>query len=275
LLVNDHPGRSLSHFNKLCPHFKTHNETQSHFLTCHEITSNWSAAETENLPNSIKQSNLKELIQILSWATSVCRSNNSILPQALHQPLYFKLIEEQSNIGRNQILKGRLSTEWVHHFELAYPTQVETIVAQLITSLWKAVIEIWHKRCELLHKHNKDSTNHAIQQLQPQLETIYEMKPRLDVTDQQILEQTLHSTLAMTPKAIRDWIKRVGTFAKQGLIRTRRYEKLPNHAITSFFLPRSRDNSRLSILEGMHPETNANPPNTSPDPNANENKRPP
>jgi hypothetical protein len=133
----------------------------------------------------------------------------------------------------------------------------------------------WHKRCEVLHENNEQNTTNLIQHLHPQVTAIYEQKTRLDSLDQTALEQPITSTLAIPLKAIRDWIKRVGTFVRQGIARAQRRTKSQNHAITNFFAPvRNRINHR-SHAQDRNQTNSTDPADLSPDPNANENSNPP
>jgi hypothetical protein len=253
-------------------------ETQQHFLSCTDTTSAWNDTIQANQPTCIRLRENKSLLRILLWATTTNSTNNKTLPQYLVIPQYEQLITEQTAIGWSQVIKGRLSTEWVRHLEKANPNKGEEEATDIITSLWKSVLTNWKRQCDVQHQKNQNQTNIITQHLTTQVEAIYLKKANLDIIDQQVLDQTIHSTLNFPVTALRECIKHTGSFVKQGLIRAKTRLKAQNHAITNFFLPLTRQQPIPSTCNNTAAQTTHNPAEhttNQPDPNAKENMRSP
>jgi hypothetical protein len=212
LPVNGHPGRNLPELLTKCPHCKINKETQQHFLSCPETTTMWQDTIQANLPTFLRQPEHKQLLSILLWASTTNSSNNNIVPQSLLTTRHETLLVEQAAIGWNQVIKGRLSTEWVRHLDNINQHKGENHATDIITSLWHSVLTKWHGRCDLQHQQNPNQSSLITQQLQPHIIAIYLKKPELDTIDQKILDQPLETTLRLPIKVLRDWIKHSSSF---------------------------------------------------------------
>jgi hypothetical protein len=171
------------------------------------------------------------LTSIIKWALLHCRDRNApflyTLPHITHDdihPLYFNLIQAQSDIGWNQILKGRWATLWVHHIDLLTPDKGEKVLADLTKNLWYACIAVWKERCNTIHSEDNIQATWK-NQLHPQVKAIYQLKDRLDTTDRLVLDKSMDETLIMPRKALQDWIKSIGNFVKIGLKRANLRQK--------------------------------------------------
>jgi hypothetical protein len=245
LPVNGHPGRAQTCTHQQCPRCHRQKETQDHFLSCPMSQATWATKiATIELP---KTSNSLQILleNLIKWAILNCRTSNQDTPPQHHRKSIQNFIEEQSKIGWNQLLKGRWSKTWVQCLDTIYPEKGEQIAIRIQIQIWKALLHAWNERCDLQHQHNNENTQATHQHLHIQVLAIYEQKQNMDAIDQQALDTPPADTLQMPPKLIREWIRRTGSFVKQGLKRAKERMKIKNHSITSFFLPMSSSDTNI------------------------------
>jgi hypothetical protein len=153
LPVNAHPGSSHA-ISPLCPLCNHHDETQHHFLSCTEIRlqEGWQLAAT----NIKKKANklaidptlTRLLIQsILHWRTSI---NPPVPSYISHQ--YIPLFHQQTSLGWDQILQGRITHQWVHQQNrYAQYSKGQSQLSILFSTILTQVHTIWKIRCEAQH----------------------------------------------------------------------------------------------------------------------------
>jgi hypothetical protein len=151
LPVNGHPGRHQSTRNKMCPHCQRDIESQNHFLICDTTKSDWNSQLANTVCSELTETSQIPLRTILIWALTECRNTNKTLPTTANKPQRTQLIREQSEIGWNQILKGRWSTEWVRQLDKTSPSNGEKLTITLITRIWTTFTKLWHTRCDKQH----------------------------------------------------------------------------------------------------------------------------
>jgi hypothetical protein len=188
---NGHPGRSNQVANRICPCCRTQHATQGLFMTCDSLEVHWITLIDKILQPF--KAHHKVLASILQWALTNCRDHNFPFPTRnediqqndLH-PTYTELIRAQSQIGWNQIIRGRWATQWIQHMELVTPEKSEKHLASITTSIWQATIHTWKVRCDTLHQDDTHIEQHTRLHLRPQVLALYEMKPRLDNIDRRV-----------------------------------------------------------------------------------------
>jgi hypothetical protein len=240
LPVCGHPGQANQQSNKLCPCCRTDTETQGHFMTCNETSDKWNTLiNTILLP---LETHFSTLTHIIRWALTHCRetnhpfpTNSPEIPQSCLRPQYTALIKAQSEIGWNQLIRGRWATQWVQHIELVQPTLGEKHLTSLTTSIWQATLSVWKDRCELLHKNDVSSNKRIKDHLRPQVMALYAMKPRLDNIDRRVLDDPIGETLKLPNPSLRDWLKRTSNVVKIGIQRANQRLKLGNTSIMQYF----------------------------------------
>jgi membrane-bound lytic murein transglycosylase len=136
-------------------------------------------------------------------------------------------------------LKGRWTVEWVHQFDRIHADHGEQLATKLILAIWHAILKMWKCRCDQQHD-SATATSHDRMQLEQTTRALYSQKAQLDAQDQQALDQPIQSTLRLSLKTLKDWVKRTEAFVKQGIRRSRARSKTQNHPITRFFQPASR-----------------------------------
>jgi hypothetical protein len=70
----------------------------------------------------------RTLANIIKWALTHCRDQNVPFPRSFTRiqqseidSTYKDLIQAQSKIGWNQLIRGRWATQWIQHMELDTP----------------------------------------------------------------------------------------------------------------------------------------------------------
>jgi hypothetical protein len=115
LPTNAHPGRAESVEAKKCPYCQEDDETQTHYLRCpHELVDTQWQEHKEKIEAALTKGKthpvLHDLIirAVLEWRTT----SKPTVPRTLPRDL-LPLFTAQSEIGWDQVIKGRLSTQWV------------------------------------------------------------------------------------------------------------------------------------------------------------------
>jgi hypothetical protein len=279
LPVNGHPGRAQIKQNQICPVCNIHQETQTHFMTCDNTRDKWVTILNEhglNTPGELDENT--HLNRILHWAIINYSDVHYTYPTSNVPQQYHHLINTQQELGWNQIILGRWSREWSVLFNPHDYKQGQKLAIRKLTLVWKAMLQLWHYRCDKQHEDSNKQNNQIRLQLTPKVNAIYTQKIHLDHVDRRVLESTITSTLQLPLIKFQDWIRRTEAFVKQGLARTRRRTKAQNHAITSFFQPRQPQNSQQHERHATSQTEISNTTSTThtpPNPTNNENEKPP
>jgi hypothetical protein len=104
------------------------------------------------------------------------------------------------------------------------------------------------------HLNHNQSHIFLKEHLAPQVLAIYSQKHKLDAINQQTLDTPAETILQLPNGTIRDWLKRTGSFVRQGLRRAQHRLKTGNHNIAKFFRPISpMYNSQEANLRAADP----------------------
>jgi hypothetical protein len=210
--VNGHPGQNNHINNQQCPTFKNKRETQEHFFSYQTSAQQW----TETLCNALppKTSNIYQssIIELLQWTLTECSSSTQDLT-ITHLPTSFDtLITEQAKIGWHQVIKGRWTTEWVRILDKSSPGKGELLATTILTSIWRAVFQMWKERCDKIYGDSQATNNKTRTNLQPRVNALFALKNKLDHVDQQALAISPDSVQKMTTRSLQDWIVRTKSF---------------------------------------------------------------
>jgi hypothetical protein len=230
--VNGHAGRANTNNNQLCPMCRNCPETQQHFLSCQALDATWTNKLTKAISIYDTPETPDTTTQLLLWALLTCRTTNHQPPAHLSDPSHIQLLTEQHTIGWDQVMKGRWSVEWVRHFDAYHPDKGENIATKFLTTIWQTIREVWKWRCDTIHQNEATISSNLRLNLTPKVKAIYQQKVKFDTINQKVFTQSLEDTLQMTQKHIQDWLKRTGSFVKNGLQRANRRLKMINHSIT-------------------------------------------
>jgi hypothetical protein len=125
----------------------------------------WNLSLTNTISTELKGESTTHLQTILIWALTNCHDTSKPIPITDGMNRFSQLIQEQTTIGWDQIVKGRWSTEWVRHLEIAFPSKGEQYATNILVSIWKAILKIWNTRCNKQHSHQDLNTVHQKQDL--------------------------------------------------------------------------------------------------------------
>jgi curli biogenesis system outer membrane secretion channel CsgG len=104
------------HSQQTCKLCNEHIETQQHFLSCPQQEDHWEKMIQRALLDDQGNSTHQQLNQMLTCALTKCRTQTETFD--IHAHTNFEtLIQEQSTIGSDRIIKGRWSTAWVQLYD--------------------------------------------------------------------------------------------------------------------------------------------------------------
>jgi hypothetical protein len=103
---------------RLCPYCMSSEETQQHYLTCQhkDLQDQWKTAAIALRKKLLRYHSgvHHQILQLLHRSMTEWRATpNPIRPPNLN-PNFYPLFQRQSEIGWDQVLKGRLTTEWLN-----------------------------------------------------------------------------------------------------------------------------------------------------------------
>jgi hypothetical protein len=150
------PGTADRKFDQTCPRCRSQLETQSHFLTCNVSLVQWNNT-IEKIIQPL-QGQYQTIASIIQWALIHCRDKEIPFPDEQFntasmttQQTYSKLVQAQSAIGWQQILKGRWATNWVDAINQIAPGQGEREMIKITTTICLTLFLMWKQRCDILH----------------------------------------------------------------------------------------------------------------------------
>jgi hypothetical protein len=186
LPVNGHPGRGHILTNQQCMTCKRETETQIHFLQCSLTPNDWetSLLQATDLNTAMNQTSHKGIKKLLQWALTNCRTNSRHLDRNQYPTALSKLISDQTAIGWDQIIKGRWTVEWVRQLDILTPDKGEKNATNILVSIWNATLNMWSKRCSIIHEDAAQLNISQLQQITPKIEALYNTKNQLDRIDQ-------------------------------------------------------------------------------------------
>lgn len=237
LPTNGHP--SCSHaLTTICPLCNAENETQSHFLTCPELSNQWQHAVT-CITTHGKTLNLDpSLLTLITQALSNYQQHVNPIGAGLHYS-YATLIKQQNQLGWSEILCGRLSTQWARlqdrHTGLFNGHQTFT---RFIHYIYTQVLTIWNHRCNIQHDNSSKHQLNVKNQLLVQVQALYNTRPKLLQLDQLMFDVPIPIVMAKPLNQLKFWIQRTTIIVKEGLQRAKAFTKHNTPSIKTFFPPK-------------------------------------
>lgn len=234
LPTNAHKGRSTDNKIPHCPHCQTDEETNEHFLNCPRDTTLWQEAITAIFEkHSTTES--QELCSLLCNAVTTPSKNTNKPPDDLSLNLY-PLYHAQTQIGWNQVLQGRWTHDIVSHYDsLTNSDQGLRWARSLLQELWDAAHDKWKRRCNAAHNTDENNTDTASQEVNNQIDKIYEVQDRIDAVDRKILHRTAEDIKKMPLKKKRAWLRRTQPHITDSLQRAARRQQTNTRPITHYF----------------------------------------
>jgi hypothetical protein len=239
LPVNAHKG-SAHAISALCPICNTENETQNHFTVCTDTRSKlgWKQASSSVRNKANKLTIDPMLTRLMVYALENWRNQTNPPPFPNFLPLsYRQLFKQQSQIGWDQLIKGRLTSLWVHQQDLfSSHNQGLNKLSILVSTIFTEVYRIWKDRCNIQHgKTQTDIDNKIKNQIEPRVQALYATRTRLNNIDQLPFDTPIEAIMAFPLNQLEHWLKRTTKIVKAGLIRARHQDRLQMRPLQFYF----------------------------------------
>jgi hypothetical protein len=149
------------------------------------------------------------------------------------QPLQ-KAYFQQNQIGWDQLLRGRISVEWIkYQNKLTNREDGETTWITIIEHIYTTLHELWLDRNNELHSKATTLVQRRLESIIiPKLTRIYNLQSLVPVQDRQIFELPLEEMIKLNPSYLQRWIERHEFESSK---RENNRLKINNTTITNFF----------------------------------------
>lgn len=178
---------------------------------------------------------------VSDWRTTIRPPRPASLPIQ-----YDALFQAQSKIGWNEILNGRLCTQWSTQQALfSNHSSSHHEFSRLISFIFSQLYTIWKSRCDAQHGTTQtDIDNKRRYQLIPQVQALYDSVDQLDPIDRQYFrDPTIESITKLPVRQLEHWISRTTKLVHTGIKRAKFWATINTRSIRDFFQPTVTPNS--------------------------------
>lgn len=242
LPTHGHPGTKDDITTK-CPCCHVLDETNDHFLSCTNthVVNEWNT-KLETFYQEMKKLEMDPiLLYYMMLALNNWRTTKSPDRPKFCKRQYKKLFKEQTLIGWNQVIMGRLSKSWVdiqNDYHLNTTTNGISIISTAITKVLTMIHQIWTVRCDMKYR-SIDTNPYRINILLPKVNEIYNNSQSINTLDRSYFDIPIETILDYNTPRLQHWIRKTETYLKQAIARTTaQIQQLP--PITRFF-PRRKN----------------------------------
>jgi hypothetical protein len=222
----------------------TTEETQDHFTTCTDTRStlSWKQATLAIRHKANKLAIDPVLIRLIIYALTEWRLQQELIVPAFLPQTYLLLFQQQSKIGWNQIMKGRLTHRWVYHQDMYAPNnQGLTKLSLLVTTIYTEIYKIWKNRCDIQHgKTQADIDDKTKYQIEPRVQALYATRTRLNYLDQLQFDTPIAEIMALPVNHLEHWLQRTTKIVKASLKRARHQDQLQMRPLQFYFPTQTR-----------------------------------
>ena len=152
---------------------------------------------------------------------------------------YDTLFKEQSKIGWNHVIHGRLSKSWVD-IQNQYNFKSDdgiSIMSVAIGKIYKIIYHMWKYRCDIKYR-TIDQTSYLEKILNPKIRELYNKQDDLDAIGKIYFERQITNIFQQTTPYIHQWIKKSEEIIRQSIQRTKnQLDRIPR--LDTFFPRRS------------------------------------
>ena len=209
---------------RCCPVCANKNEVWTHVLRCrHPARLGWRRQLLEKIADFGQKWNTCQAIQavfldgVVGWLEH--NTNDPyLLPAALYDEEFERLIETQNAIGWNQIFLGRFAWQWSDHQPVFYATRQESNPEKrrrsgiqwqtlLISLVWSHWYLLWKIRNADVHGVTTSQQAQAERrQVLLTLRALYQLKPHIEPSVQSLLMTDIREHAAKPTWHIQNWI---------------------------------------------------------------------
>ena len=261
LPTNSHPA-STKPFTTLCTVCNISNETNDHFIECthqhYRVT--WEA----DIIIWYEKVTALQLEPILCYYIMLTLHNSKLFdsPNNIEfcEGNYKKLYLEQTTIGWQQVLYGRLTKTWVdiqNDYLHESTSKGLEIISTAITLLFKVILNRWKTRCH--HQHGKcPQSNENLREhvLLPKVRQLYAASEQMSVNKRQYFNISITNIVQKPTKSLRQWITRSERFLHNTALPTIKKSTKTMQHITQVFQPRKRTTNPTTKQPTKHKQKN-------------------
>jgi hypothetical protein len=237
LPVNASPTRGLLGTARLCPYCNSCEENQHHYYNClhDDLRLKWSEAASNIRKKILKlhQDTHHQLLKLLHSAVTEWRTIEKPQRPDYLIPSFYNLFQQQSHIGWNQIILGRISQAWLSATNSTNPSSWLTSVISII---WQQTHEVWVARCARNHGTEPNSKrSRVILKLKPQVESLFNAQSSLPTSEAYIFANSIEEVLNMPTFSLSNWVFKATNRIKRARQNQRQSnkKKLPLHPFFS------------------------------------------
>ena len=275
LPTNSHPA-SMKPLTPLCTVCNINNETNDHFIECtHQSYRVAWEADVLTWHEKVKALQLEPILcYYIIIALNNWRTFDSIDNIEFCEGIYKKLYLEQTTIGWQQVLFGRLTKTWIdiqNDYLQESTSKGLEIISTSITLLFKIVLNRWKTRCH--HQHGKcapSNDNLREHVLFPKVRQLYADSEQLTTNKRQYFNISIENILQKPTKALKQWITRTDKYLHNILQQEIISSTSDMQPLTQFFQPRKQRNqpkqkqkakpkSKQTLTEISQPEKSFTP----------------
>jgi hypothetical protein len=247
LPVASHP--SLNNENQQCIRCNASIEDQDHWYRCPHNRPNIKeyGKSTQKFMEKIHiHQNFQLPILDAIYSTNVEQ-------HALSQKLY----NQQSSIGWQHLIRGRISKYWIKaHNKITGKSNSRLLFQQLIHHINATLFRLWKDRNDDIHKTDCHIQQRYFQSfVAPRIQFLYSKKDLLPAIDQRIFPMSLQEMLSQPKKYAESWLNTNEKFLKISVQRESKRLKEGNTNITSFFPPNPGNTQRQIPRRQTQPQT--------------------
>lgn len=188
LPTHGHPGTKHDITTK-CPGCHTAEETNDHFLLCTntEIQIEWQQ-QIHQVYDDLQK---LQLDPILTYYTILAIDQWKTISKPEQPPFcydkYYQLFREQSMIGWDHVIYGRLTKSWVdiqndYSSNNANGPNGISLISKAISKIYQLVYHVWKYRCDVKYR-NINMTTYRNNILNPKIQQLYATQETLNAID--------------------------------------------------------------------------------------------
>jgi len=224
---------SADHF---CPSCQQSQETVQHFLTCPHPTRQvvWKELHQQILKYSTTHMISTQLQDLIAYGLYHGRQAEPPFAISISNPNLQKIFDEQQQLGWQQLYYGRLTPTWATTCTTLHPTvNGNHFFAQVLTLVWRAVLQVWTIRNQHLHPNNQTILDRS--QLQATVNQIFH-DVRQDPNLQDLLTYTTPEiVMTKNTRYIRQWVTNCHNHLNNQRKAAKLRAKLRTHDIRRYF----------------------------------------
>ena len=245
-------------YDHQCPPCHLEFESDDHVFHCeHVLRKYWRSNLSAQLEDSFASFLDADLLAIIhiglrSYFEDGSPNFSERFPAGYSSTPYAALINEQSNIGWDHFIRGKLSGEWAQ-LQYSYAKQYgllktsEGWLITLIKLLANSSFTLWDIRNGCRHGHDPVSIAQAAQvQAHRELRTIYHLRDEVLPQDRHLFRTNVELHLTEPVHQIRDWLTHNKQLIVFSVKTAQKQRKLKTHALHRYFRGAVRKKSSIS-----------------------------